>query len=426
MGIAGAGVSALARVYLARGDSVSGCDLLASATTEGLRAEGAVIEVGHDPAHVAGQELVVHSGAVRADEPELLAARQRTLVLSRAEALAQLIAGSESIAVAGSHGKTTITYMVGHVLAAAGWDPTVLVGDRASSRVGASPWLVAEADESDGSLVLHHPLHAVVSNVELDHTLHFDSVQQIEAEVSVFLAGMRPGGVAVLCADDPRVSRLAAAGRRVTYGFAEGADYRCSPERPFLISGLGRGLGSIGLAVPGRHNIQNACGAAALCLELGIDFVTVAGALARYPGAHRRLERIGTWRGATVYDDYGHHPTEIRATVAAARELGHRRVVLGFQNHHYWRWAALERDFHGALAEADVAVVAEIYAPGEANPWGATAATVETAVPGARFARDLGEMRVRLEEVVEPGDLVLLMSAGGEIRRLGDELAKSG
>jgi len=427
MGIGGAGVSALACVFLARGDQVSGCDVQESITTRRLAAAGARIAIGHDPAHVDGHDLLVYTPAVRGpglDEIEA-ARRAGARVLARAELLAELIAETDSVAVAGSHGKTTVTFMIGHVLAAAGLDPTVLVGDGSSSRVGGGRWLVAEADESDGSLALHRPRHAILTSVEFDHPDHFADVEEVDALFRSFVA--RVPGVAVVCADYPRAAAMRSGGRLVTYGFAEDADYRCAVDdtgRTRLLR-LGRPVAELRLPVPGDHNRQNATGAIALAAELGVDPVDAAAALATFPGAHRRLERLGTWHGAAIYDDYGHHPTKVRATLAAARELGHRRLVLVFQPHRYSRYQALRDEFADSLRGADAVVVTEIYGAGEENPGGVSAVELAMRVPRARFAPDLGSARDHLEELVGDGDLVLLMGAG-DIRRLGDELANGG
>jgi UDP-N-acetylmuramate--alanine ligase len=430
MGVGGTQVSGLARVFLARGCEVSGCDLRESETTRALAAEGVRIAVGHDPAHAAGQQLLVYSTAVSGPGlAEVEAARASgARVLTRPEMLAELIAGAESVAVAGAHGKTTVTFMVGHVLAWAGMDPTVLVGDGMSSRVGASRWLVAEADESNGTLELHRPRHGVLTNVEFDHPDHFADVEQVDALFRRYLAVIP--GVAVVCADDERALAMPApaAGTRVTYGFAAGADYRCLPagERMFHVEHRSAGrLATLRLRLAGRHNVQNATAALAMAVELGVDPAAAAEALAEFPGAHRRLERLGTWRGASVYDDYGHHPTEVRATVAAARELGARRLILVFQPHRYSRYQALRDDFADSLRTADAVVVTEIYPAGEANPGGVSAVDLAMRVPRARFAADFGSARDHLEALVGEGDLVLLMGAG-DIRRLGDELAHAG
>lgn len=414
IGIGGAGVSALARVFLARGDSVSGCDAGASATTAALAAEGIEVSLGHDPEHIRGADLVVYSGAVR-DSSELSAAREAGIrVQTRAEALAELIAGHDSIAVAGTHGKTTVTYMLGHILTEAGWDPSVLVGDGASSRAGGSGWLVAEADESDGTLVLHHPRHAIVTNCELDHADHFHSVAEVQALFASFLAQLPAAGIAAVCADDPLLAELATPARRVTYGFSAGARYR---------PGEGA-LAGMRLRVPGRHNLLNAAGAAAMAIELGVESEVAVRSLASFPGAHRRLERLGRWRGAEVYDDYGHHPTEIRVTLQAAGELPHRRLVVCFQPHRYSRFAEFESGFAAALEAADELVVAEIYPAGEVNPGGISARTLAQAA-GGHFAADFAAVEELLAGRVGDGDLLLFMGAG-DIWRLAGELAQQG
>ena len=426
MGIGGSGVSALARVFLASGDVVSGCDVSHSHSTRQLTSEGARILLGHDPSHVAGQNLLVYIGGIHAASPEVAAARAAGVrVLTRAEALAEMVAEKESIVVAGTHGKTTVTYMTGHVLTEAGLDPTVLVGDGASSRVGRSRWLVAEGDESDGSLALHRPQHGILTSVEFDHPDHFAGLDQVDALFRDFLAVIP--GVAVVCADYERAVAMPTAGRRVTYGGTEAADYRCVEvgDGGFRVVRTGVELAEVRLRVPGKYNRINATGALAMAVEMGVEPEVAANALAGFGGARRRMERLGDWRGATIYDDYGHHPTKVRVTLAGARELGNRRLVLVFQPHRYTRYQALRDEFAQSLRAADVVIVTEIYSAGEPNPGGMTAADLARMVPGARFAADFTAVRDHLENLVRPGDLVLLMGAG-DIRRLGDELANPG
>lgn len=423
MGIGGAGVSALARVLLARGHEVSGCDLKPSNTTAELEDAGVRVELGHDPEHVLFQDLLVYSGAIKSS-PELDAARAMGVkVLTRAEMLAELIAESDSIAVAGSAGKTTVTYMVGHILTEAGLDPTVLVGDGSSSRAGRSKLLVAEVDESDGSLVLHHPKRAIITNIELDHIDHFKDVDAVQSLFADFIEGLPENGLAVLCADDARASSLKSKARRVTYGFDESADYRCGEGRPFSIHHQGRELGRVNLRQPGRHNVQNATGAAAMALESGVSFSDVAGALERFPGAHRRLEFIGVFQGAAVYDDYGHHPTKVRATLQAVRELRHRRLIVVFQPHRYSRLSALMQDFSRAFTGADKVLVLDVYSAGEDNPTGVQASDLANLLPNGSYVGDFEGARQVLEGLVGPDDILLLMGAG-DIRKLGDELAQ--
>jgi UDP-N-acetylmuramate--alanine ligase len=315
--------------------------------------------------------------------------------------------------------------MIGHVLAAAELDPTVVVGDGASSRGGRSRWLVAEADESDGSLALHRPRHGVLTNVEFDHPDHFSDVDQVDELFRGYLSVIP--GVCVVCADDERAASMPVGGRRVTYGFAPDADYRChcgAGAAP-RVDRHREPLVELPLRVPGRHNLENATAALAMAVELGVDPGLAAGALASFPGAHRRLERLGTWRGAAVYDDYGHHPTEVRSVLSAARDLARGRVLLVFQPHRYSRFQALRDEFAESLRGDDPVIVTEIYPAGESNPDRLSGADLAERVPNARFAPDLAAARGQLEELVDEGDLVLLMGAG-DIRRLGDELAHAG
>jgi UDP-N-acetylmuramate--alanine ligase len=422
MGAGGAGVSALARVFLARGDQVTGCDAKASETTAELEEAGATIFIGHDPEHVLFQDLLVYSGAIKSS-PELDAARAMGVkVLSRAEMLAELIAQSDSIAVAGTAGKTTVTHMVGHILVIAGYDPTVLVGDGSSARAGRSKWLVAETDESDGTLTLHHPRRAIITNIELDHPDHFKDVAAVRDLFAEFVAHLPGDGLAVVCADDELARGLTPAARRVTYGFRADATYRCEPTRPFPIHRNGSELGRVNLRQPGRHNIQNATAAAAMALELGIRFADVAAALESFPGAHRRLELLGAFQGAAVYDDYAHHPTKVRATIEAARELRHRRLIVVFQPHRYSRLSALMHDFSRAFDGADKVLVLDVYSAGEENTSGVKAADLAHSIPGATYVGDFKTAREALQGLVGPGDLLLLMGAG-DIDKLGDELA---
>ena len=422
MGAGGAGVSALARVFLARGDEVSGCDVKESETTDELEAAGVKLMFGHDPEHVLFQDLLVYSGAIK-HSPELDAARAMGVkVLSRAEMLAELINESDSIAVAGTAGKTTVTHMLGHILVIAGYDPTVLVGDGASARAGRSNWLVAEADESDGTLTLHHPQRAIVTNIELDHPDQFRDVTAVRELFQWFVMNLPPEGLAVICADDELARELKPKARRVTYGFRHDATYRCEPVRPFPIHHGGDELGRINLKQPGRHNIQNATAAAAMALEIGIPFAEVKSALESFPGAHRRMELLGVFQGATVYDDYAHHPTKVRATIDAARELRHRRILVVFQPHRYSRLSALMQDFSRAFTGADKVLVLDVYSAGEQNTFGVQAADLAHQMPNATYAGDFKTAREMLEGLVGPGDLLLLMGAG-DINKLGDELA---
>jgi UDP-N-acetylmuramate--alanine ligase len=407
MGIGGAGVSSLALVLAARGDRVTGCDARLSATTQLLRDEGIPVAHGHDPEHARDIDLLVHSTAVSRDSPEPAAARAAGVrVLTRAETLAELIGAADSVAVAGTHGKTTTTHMLGQVLTVAGFDPSVLVGDGLNTRAGGSSWLVAEADESDGSLVLHHPKYAIVTNVELDHPDHFADLAAVREVFQRFVSQV--GELTVVCAEDAEAMRLDVPGRRVTYGWEQG-DY--TPSR----------LG-LALSIPGRHNLLNATGAAALALELGVSLNVVKRTLSSFAGAHRRMEFVGSWKGARLYDDYGHHPTEVRATLQAARELAPRRVIVVFQPHRYSRLAGLLDEFAASFEDADEVIITEVYPAGE-EPNGVSGVDLAEKVPGARFAPHFDVVKDDLYGLTQPGDLILFMGAG-DIWKVSHELAQ--
>ena len=425
MGIGGTGVSAIARFYLSRGDQVSGCDVRESEVTFALEDDGVLIHIGHDPEHVLGcDRLVFGRATTRSGASEIEAGRAMGVeVLSHAKALAAVVAETDSIGVAGSAGKTTITHMIGTVLAAEGMDPTVLVGDGASVRVGKSPWLVAELDESDRSLVLHHPRRALVSNIDFDHPDHYQDVADVASVFQEFLNGLPADGLAVVCADDARAAALQSSARRVTYGFSPEADYRCGRVRPFPLYLRGEELGRINLRQPGWHNVQNAAGAAAMALEAGVSFAAVAAGLEQFTGAHRRLEFIGVFQGAAVYDDYAHHPAKVRATLQAARELRHRRLIVVFQPHRYTRLVAMLDDFARAFEGADRVLILDVYSAGEDNPTGISARDLADEMPRGLYVGDFAAAREALEGLIGPDDLLLMMGAGDIREKLGDELA---
>ena len=425
MGVGGTGVSAVARFYLSRGDEVSGCDVRESEVTLALEDDGVRVSIGHDPEHILGCDRLVFGRATTgAGASEIEAGRAMGVeVLSHAEALAAIVAETDSIGVAGSAGKTTITHMIGTVLATEGLDPTVLVGDGASVRVGKSPWLVAELDESDRSLVLHHPKRALVSNIDFDHPDHYADVADVASVFQEFLNGLPSSGLAVVCADDPRASALQSPARRVTYGFSPDADYRCGRERPFPLYRRGEELGRINLRQPGWHNVQNAAGAAAMALEAGVSFAGVAAGLEQFAGAHRRLEFIGVFQGAAVYDDYAHHPAKVRATLQAARELRHRRLIVVFQPHRYTRLAAMLDEFARAFEGADRVLILDVYSAGEDNPTGISARDLADQMPRGLYVGDFAAAREALEGLIGPDDLLLIMGAGDIREKLGDELA---
>jgi UDP-N-acetylmuramate--alanine ligase len=374
IGIGGYGMSGLALVFSAAGAVVSGSDVKESSRTKRLQEAGITVRIGHDPAHVQGADLVVRSTDVRDDNQELVAARQAGIpVWHRSELLAALINERPSLAVSGVHGKTTTTAMLALILAAAGLDPTVLVGGElpewnGTARIGAGLYLVAEADESDGSFLRYHPQVAIVTNIEPEHLEYYaGDYQRLVAAFARFIRQVRPGGQAVLGGDDPQVRRIAAqAAVPVTFcGFQPGNHCRILPgadKQRFVVLRGETELAELALLVPGRHNAQNALLALTAAHLCGVPFQAGAEALASFRGVKRRFEVLHAGP-VRVVDDYAHHPTEIRATLQAAREGATGRVIAVFQPHRYTRTKALLHEFAAAFADADQVVLAPIYAP---------------------------------------------------------------
>jgi UDP-N-acetylmuramate--alanine ligase len=452
VGIGGIGMCGLAELLLAQGYAVSGSDLTSGATVERLRRLGANVAIGHDPAHIGGADVVVVSSAVRRENPELLAARQLGVpVIPRAEMLAEVMRLKDGIAVAGTHGKTTTTSLIAHLLAAVGLDPTVVVGgrvigsvagadrqaneaDRTGARLGQGPFLVAEADESDGSFLHLSPVIAVITNIEPEHLDHYGTAEALDDAFAAFANRLPFWGRAVLCIDDPGVQRLLPkiARRRTSYGFSAQADWvahdvaRDGAGSHFAVRRAGEALGTARVRIPGRHNVANSLAALAVAGELEVPFARAAEALASFAGVERRFEHKGTLRGVRVVDDYGHHPTEIRATLAAAREQHAGRLVVVFQPHRYTRTRDLFDDFAAAFQDADSLVITEIYAAGEPKLPGVEAAALAEAVRqrghrDVRFISELEAIARALAPELREGDLVLTLGAGS-ITRLGPQL----
>jgi UDP-N-acetylmuramate--alanine ligase len=439
IGIGGSGMSGLAEVLLTTGYAVSGSDLRASDVTERLLRMGGRVFVGHHASNVEGAHIVVYSSAVKADNPELKAAVERGLpVIPRAEMLAELMRMKYGVAVAGAHGKTTTTSMVGAVLLEGGLDPTIVVGGRVhalgtNARLGQGQFLVAEADESDGSFVRLQPAIGVITNLDREHMDHYGSVAGLEAAFLEFAERAPFYGLVVLCADDPALVTLAGrlTRRTTTYGIEHGTlratNLDLGPDGArFDVTWSGETLGTIELPVLGRHNVLNALAAVAVGLELEIPFAHVARALAGFRGVGRRFETKGEVGGATVVDDYGHHPTEIRATLDAARQLGRGRVLVVFQPHRYSRTKALAEDFGKAFDGADCVIVTDIYAAGEAPIAGVTAELIVGAAKshGHRdvvYAGDLARAEALIREKVRPHDLVVTLGAG-DVAKVAERL----
>jgi UDP-N-acetylmuramate--alanine ligase len=431
-GIGGIGMSGLAEVLLNLGYTVSGSDLRLSPTTERLAKLGARIREGHRAEHVAGAQALVVSSAVGAANPELVEARRRQIpVIPRGELLAELMRLKFGVAVAGSHGKTTTTSMIAAVLSQAGLDPTVVVGGRvgamggANARVGKSDFLVVESDESDGSFLKLAPIVAVVTSIDLEHVDHYASLEEIRAAFADFVNKVPFYGAAILCLDQENVRRiLPGLNRRiVTYGTSAQADLnvsQCVPEEfgsAFDLRSRGEPLGRFHLRVPGFHNVLNAAAAVAVGLELDVRPETARQALAAYAGVDRRFQVRGAARGVTVVDDYGHHPTEIRATLEAARQCRFRKVHVLFQPHRYTRTRALMDEFAQAFHRADSVFVLDIYAASEAAIAGVTGAALAERIRafGHRAVSYVGEMERGIEAVsgaAGEGDAILTLGAG--------------
>ena len=433
VGIGGAGMSAIAHVMLARGVMVSGSDARDSRRLTALRALGAHVQVGHDVHYLASGtvDTVVISTAIPAANPELVEARKRGLVvLSRAEALAAVMSGFRPIAVSGTHGKTTTTSMVTVALQNCGVDPSFVIGSElndsgANAHLGTGDAFVVEADESDGSFLQLAPYIGIVTNVEADHLDHYATIDDIEIAFLDFVQGL--SGFAVICIDDDGGRRLADKSRSVgvdvrTYGEAPDADYRTEivDQSPagwtFSVVHGGVRLGKVTLQVPGRHNVANATAAMAAGLGMGLPAEKLARGLAGFSGTKRRFEYRGAEGNVRVFDDYAHHPTEVEATLRAARDVAAPgRVVVAFQAHRYTRTAAFASEFGVALGLADEVVLLEVYAAGEAAIPGASGQSIAAHVPGSTtvvFEPSWSAVPERLVERARPGDIIMTMGAG--------------
>jgi UDP-N-acetylmuramate--alanine ligase len=435
VGVGGAGMSAIATVLVAMGHEVSGSDLKESGALERLRALGVRVFIGHDAANLGDAELVTISSAVDAANPEVAAARRLGIpVTPRAATLAAIAAERRLVAVAGTHGKTTTSSMLALALVAAGCEPSFVIGgdvnEIGSNAVWAEgEWLVAEADESDGTFLVLDPELAVVTSVEPDHLEHYGSFEELKAAFARFLAG---AAMAVVGADDPVASALAPA-RAATYGFAPGAQFRITSfsggrsDVRFELERDGEPVAELALPVPGEHNARNATAAFAAAALIGAGTEQVSAALARFAGVARRFEFRGEARGVTFVDDYAHLPGEIAAVIAAARRGGWRRIVCVFQPHRYSRVAGLWRDFADAFVGADLVVITGIYGAGEAPRPGVSARLVADAVTSAHpdqrvaYLERRGELVEYLHRSLEPGDCCLTLGAG-DLTSLPDDL----
>jgi len=441
IGIGGAGMSGIARIMLARGMRVSGSDRRDTPTLLALRALGARVEVGHAPEHLGDAATVVVSTAIRGDNPELSAARERGLrVLPRAIALAAVMAGRRSVAVAGTHGKTSTTSMLTVAVQACGVDPSFAIGgdlneSGSNAHAGDGDVFVAEADESDRSFLLLAPFGAIVTNVEADHLDNYGDLAAVESAFDEFLGTVPADGFVVVCADDAGAARLRKVdtpGRLRTYGQAEDADLRLTdlrvaPEGTSYTATLdGRELGRVAIQVPGEHMALNSAAALLAGLELGLPADGLIEGLARFGGVHRRFELKGTAAGVRVYDDYAHHPTEVAAQLRAARSVARGgRLVVAFQPHLYSRTQEFAEGFGAALGLADEVVVMDVYGAREDPVPGVTGALVADAVPlpahRVVFEPSWSAAAPALAARARSGDLVLTMGAG-DVSMIGPEV----
>jgi UDP-N-acetylmuramate--alanine ligase len=435
VGIGGAGMSGIARILLQRGHQVSGSDLQDGRTLAELRALGARTEVGHAAEHLGDSEIVVISTAVPPDNPELVAAREGDRqVLRRAEMLAALMVRDQRILIAGTHGKTTTTSMTVVALHAAGRDPSFAIGGSlnesgTNAHGGDDDVFVAEADESDRSFLVYRPDLAVVTNLEHDHPEQFPDEASVVDAFREFLDRRNPDAPAVLCADDPGAFALAEGlrGPVVTYGTDPRADLRLLPgeDGTHRLRRAGEELATFSLGIPGRHNLLNAGAALAACEFLGVDLQEAATGLARFTGAARRFQRLGEVRGVSVVDDYAHHPTELRATLAAARSTEPGRLVVVVQPHRYSRTQVLGAELGRAAAAAELVIVTDVYASSETPVPGVTGRIVADAAAAAGatvvYEPHLTDVVDVLAERVRPGDLVLTTGAG-DVTQVGPAL----
>ena len=444
VGIGGIGMSGIAEVMHNLGYTVQGSDIAESASVERLRARGIKVLIGHAAANLGDAAVVVTSTAVRRDNPEVAAALEaRVPVVRRAEMLAELMRLKRTVAVAGTHGKTTTTSMVAALLDAGGIDPTVINGGiiesyGSNARLGDSDWMVVEADESDGSFLRLDGTYVIVTNIDPEHLDHYGSFDAVREAFVEFIENVPFYGAAVLCVDHPEVQKVIARVRDrrvITYGFSAQADWRAEDLRPRdMGSGGGnlfdaihtdregrqRRIADILLPMPGRHNVQNALAAVAVAVELGCSDETIRAGFARFGGVRRRFTRVGEVGGAAVIDDYAHHPVEIRAVLAAAREAvsaSGGRVIAVAQPHRYTRLRDLMSEFQGCFNDADMVFVTPVYPAGEAPIAGVDSAALVRGLRerGHRAAAEVSgpdELAERVAGLVAPGDLVVCLGAG--------------
>jgi len=425
-------MSAIARVLLEMGYRVSGSDVAAQESTEKLAAKGARVYIGHKAGHVRGADMVVYSAALPKDNVEIVAAERLNIpILHRAEMLARIMDVRRGIAVAGAHGKTTTSSMIALVMEESGLDPTYIIGGEimnvgSNAKAGKGEYVVAEADESDGSFLNYHPEIAIVTNIEADHLENYGGdFANLKKAYAAFLNQIKPGGMAVICLDDPHLKELMPSikAKTITYGMGPEADFHAEDvmlgdrKSSFVLCRGAERLGRVELSIPGRHNVLNALAAIITCLEAGVPLAEIIRSIKLFRGAKRRFQVLGEAGGILVIDDYAHHPTEIEATIAAARSTG-KRIIAVFQPQRYTRTYFLLEQFSRAFYGADEVLITDIYSPaGEKRIEGVTSARLvelirQNSNPNVRLVPTKEEVLQELLNRVKPGDLVLTMGAG--------------
>ncbi|MCZ8519096.1 MULTISPECIES: UDP-N-acetylmuramate--L-alanine ligase [Paenibacillus] len=444
IGIGGYGMSAIAKVMLEMGYQVSGSDLAQQELTEKLAAKGAQVFIGHEAENVRGADVVVYSTALSKDNVEMAAAGELNIpILHRSQMLGRLMNAKKGIAVAGAHGKTTTSSMIALVLEECGSDPTFIIGGEimnvgSNAKAGKGDWVVAEADESDGSFLQYHPSIALVNNIEADHLENYDGdFENLKKAYAQFLSQVKTDGKAVVCLDDPFLAEMIPEVKSevITFGIHSEADVTAhnivlgDRKVSFEVMRGGAVLGTIRLSVPGKHNVYNAMATLITCMEAGLSFAQVAEAITEFRGAKRRFQVLGEVNDILVIDDYAHHPTEIEATILAAKATG-KRIVAVFQPQRYTRTYFLFEQFSRAFPDADEVIITDIYSPaGEKQIEGITSAKLvelirQNSNANVTYVPTKEEVQNYLLGSVQPGDLVLTMGAG-DIWKAADGLAKA-
>jgi len=443
VGIGGIGMSGIAEVLLNLGYKVSGSDLRGSEITERLAGFGAEIGIGHSAENLQSVDVVVISSAVNDDNPEVVEAKRLHIpVIPRAEMLAELMRMKYGIAIAGTHGKTTTTSMAASILGHAGIDPTIVIGGKlnaigTNAQLGQGKFLVAEADESDGSFLVLSPTIAVVTNIDADHLDHYSGIEEIKDTFVEFINKVPFYGLAILCLDDPNIRSILplVKKRYMTYGLSSQADIRATHVQhdgfrtSFVAHFKGYRLGEVSFNMPGAHNVLNAMACIALALDLDVPFTAIQEGFALFGGVGRRFTVKGEPKGVMVVDDYGHHPAEIKATLAAARQgWPERRIIAAFQPHRYTRTHELFADFVTAFYDADLLVLTDVYAAGEQPIEGATAERLAKEIRrhGQKDVTHIANRELipeHLAGIVKEGDIVITLGAGN-IWQQGEALVK--